>query len=123
MGAQITFRDVMVKLDLPIDQLDHLAFSAVTADIQRTGTKVEIRQCQFSGNQGEGQVTGVITLGTPLGASTLNLSGRFRPNPGLIMQLQGSIWGDILTGRGNQAQTGFPFRVRGRLADPQWQLR
>lgn len=123
MGAQLTLRDVTVKLDIPLDKLDHLLFANISADLEANGPKLEIRQCRFSGPQGEGQITGTINLRTPAAASTLNLTGHFKPNPGLIMQLQGTLWGDMLTANKGQADAGYPFRIRGSLNAPQWQLR
>jgi len=123
LGAQFNLSDVTVKLDIPVEKLDHLLFTSINADLEAEGSKLEIRQCKFSGPQGEGQITGTIHLRNPRKASTLNLSGHFKPNPGLIMQLQGTLWGQMLTARKGQATAGYPFRIRGSAGAPQWQLR
>jgi type II secretion system protein N len=122
LGAQLTLRDVALKLDIPLEKLDHLRFANITADLKANGSQLEVRQCRFSGPQGEGQITGTIQLRNPASDSSLNLSGHFKPNPELIMQLQGTLWGQMLTARKAQAQGGYPFRIQGRFSAPQWQL-
>ena len=123
LGAQLTFTDLALKLDIPVEKLGLLRFANITADLQADGAQMQLRQCRFSGPQGEGQITGTIQLRDPVSESDLNLSGQFKPNPELIMQLQGTIWGQMLTAGNPQSQGGYPFRIQGRANAPQWQLR
>ena len=105
----------------PVFGLAEIPFDMITAELTMTGRTLGISECDISGSEVSGRITGQIMLMTPYGASRLNLQGAVKPHASLVSRLQKQLPVDVLI-RKNQGPEGFPVKITGTIAEPRLSL-
>ncbi len=119
--AELELSDGRIRFAAPVFGIEEMRFDTVTAVIEVEGSRVRLSQCDISGPDMSGRVSGDFIINKPLAGSRLNLKGEVRPHASLVSRLGKQLPVDILI-RKNQDKSGFPVRIRGTFENPELSL-
>ncbi len=123
--GQATLELTKLQVNLPplAPGLDTLAFNLVSAEIEWTGSSVQIHACQFSGRQADGNISGKIMISRRvLPNSRLQLSGDIKLHPELIAAVGKSVLQMVFPGK--SLTTGpIAFTIGGTIDRPTFRTR
>ena len=111
-----------IVLDPPLMDLKVLEFSLIKAQLAATQRMVQIRNCEATGDQLEGKLTGAVVLRQPFADSRLTLSLTAKPLPTFIADHKNDMIGGLLAS-GNVQKRGLIFRISGTIDNPNYVIR
>jgi type II secretion system protein N len=111
MGAQIEFSP-------PVLNQKVITFDTIEAELELNDRSLTINRCQLEGNQLEADVVGSIRFSGRSDRKILDLSGTVKPHEALLARLGPNVT-QLLKGS-NLENQGFPFKIKGPMASPQY---
>ncbi len=111
-----------ISFDPPLMGIEALDFDQLKAQLIVTQRMLQIRNCEASGDQIEGKITGSIVFREPIDDSRLTLSLTVKPQPTFIEDHKNDVIGGMLTA-GNAQKRGVVFRISGTLQNPRYVIR
>ncbi|MBT8343068.1 MAG: type II secretion system protein GspN [Desulfatitalea sp.] len=111
-----------VALDPPLMGIEQIDFSQLQAEMIITPRTVQIKQCEASGQQMQGRVTGSIILRQPLENSRIALSCTLKPQPAFLAEHKNDMIGGLLAS-GAKQKRGIILRIAGTLGNPSYVVR
>jgi type II secretion system protein N len=118
--ANLVFSEFKIETDTPFFNLEQLLFSAVQAKLSlKAPGELQIKECVMKGGQAEGNLSGSISMKSPMEKSLLNITGSVKPHPTLMAKL-GNLVSMVLKKKGGQDD--FPFKISGTLDQPNFSL-
>jgi hypothetical protein len=87
-----------------------------------TPKMLQIKNCEASGNQIDGRISGSIIFRQPIGSSRLTLSCTIKPQPTFIADHKSDVIGGLLASDAAQKR-GIVFRISGTLDNPNYVIR
>lgn len=118
----VTLSDGELELTTPVLNLDSIAFKTLEADLVLTGERLQVKTCEITGEQMEGNLSGTIHLKKPFKESTIQLRGRLKPQPAFLSDIK-KIIPEALLPRKLTGRNGFPVTLNGTLEEPAFLLR
>lgn len=115
LPAKITFSQSLMGLE----QLD---FSQIESNFTVTQRMVQIKKCEFTGNQLDGKVTGSIIFRQPFNNSRLTLSCTIKPQPAFLDDQKNTMLGGFL-GTASAKKRGIVLRISGTIGRPKYVIR
>lgn len=121
LTADIKITDTVVELLSPVFDLKSLSFKSVDANVMLINeTDFQIKECQFKGNDMDGNISGMIYLRTPMSDSMLDINGSFKPHPPFIAKMG---TGFSLFLKRKTGDSGIGFRITGTIEKPNLSLK
>ena len=111
-----------ITLESPLMGLETLEFRSIAAQMTVTQRMLQIRNCDASGDQLEGKLSGSIVFRQPMENSRLSLSLTVKPQPAFIADHRNDMIGGLLASE-NAQKRGVVFRISGTVANPRYVIR
>ena len=117
-----TISPAKISLETPLLGIEALEFSRINAQMTLTSRMLQIRNCEATGDQVEGKMTGSIVFRQPMENSRLTLSLTLKPQPAFIADHKNDMIGGLLASE-NAQKRGVVFRISGTIANPRYVIR
>ncbi len=113
---------VHIALDPPVMGLEALEFDRINAQLTVSPRAMQIRNCDASGDQLEGKLTGSVVFRNPMEESKITLSLTLKPQPAFIAEHKNDMIGGLLSSD-NAQKRGLVFRISGTFKNPNYVIR
>ncbi len=122
-GSSFTFSLSACKVDIsmPVFNNRDVFFRKIEADMAMRNQELQLKQCNLTGEQVDGRISGYVTLKDPLNKSILNLTGTIEPHQLLLERLRKGLPANFLPKK-ISAESGFPFIIGGTFDRPVFSL-
>jgi type II secretion system protein N len=120
--ADIEISPARIAFDPPLMDVAALDFSQVKGRLMATRRMLQIKNCDFAGNQIDGKLTGTIVLREPIEDSRMSLSLTVKPRQAFLSGHKNDMIGGLLSSADAQKR-GLVFRITGTINNPRYVIR
>lgn len=121
-NVDLDILSAVITFESPIMDVDTLDFDMIDAQLVITQRLLQIKNCDFSGDQIDGKLTGTISFIEPFDESRLSLMLTIKPNPAFIADHKNDAIGALLSSE-NAQKRGLIFRISGSINNPRYIIR
>lgn len=116
-SAEIRIADSEIRFTPPLYGVGQVSFKSVDADLGLSGQQAVLKKLTVEGRDVSGRAEGRMTLGKPLSASPIQLTGDINPHPGMMKQLGNQFPLELVSNMKTKTG-GIPFRISGTVERP-----
>ncbi len=125
VASELSLTDCSIELvSLPfpitIDALEKLDFKKIEIKAAADLRKLEVEQCELTGEQVNGSIKGSVKIRKPMERSSLKFTGKVSPHPQFLAELKKSLPFDLM---GSMiGDEGLSFKIGGSVGDPKFSM-
>ena len=111
-----------IAFDPPLMGISGLDISQLTGQLVATQRMLQIKNCNVTGNQIDGKITGSIVFREPIEESRISLSLTIKPQQEFLADHKDDMIGGLLSSP-NAQKRGVVFRITGTINNPRYVIR